>query len=63
MKSSYPVICVNMHGTFEDYIRGFTTGLLEQARGEEGGGREKRREGRKREREERKGEREEKKRK
>ena len=51
--------CVNMHGTFEDYIRGFTHGLFVQAKGEEGGGREKRNGGK----EERKKEREEKKRK
>ena len=37
--------CVNMNGTFEDYIRGFRAGLFIQARGEEGGGREKRKGG------------------
>ena len=37
--------CVNMHGTFEDYIRSFTVGLFVQARGQERGGREKRKGG------------------
>ena len=59
--------CVNMHGTFENYIRAFTHGVSNAVCG--GSGKEKEEEGkrereeRRREREERKGEREEKKRK
>ena len=45
--------CVNMHGTFEDYIRGFTIELFVQARGE-GGGREKRKGGKEKRKERRK---------
>ena len=41
--------CVNMHDTFEDYTRGFTTGLFIQTRVEKRkGGKEKRNGGKKR---------------
>ena len=60
--------CVNMHGSFEVYIRGFTRGAASFSSWEqqgEGGGREKRKGGKEKRKggEERKGEREEKKRK
>ena len=54
--------CVNMHGTFEDYIRGFTSRLFIQARGQkrkEGGGggggwKERKKEGKEKKRKKRK---------